>query len=307
MPESTPQATNHYRLLGLEPGASVQAIRRAYRDLSKLYHPDTTTLPDAIATDKFQQLNEAYATLSNPERRLAYDHKIGYSRIAVMQSRLNLNQPVSRQNNSRDSRDRSAYLDPTDRPLSAGELFAIFILGVTFVACLVLVIAIGITQGEVAFGPLVPPDLTVESPLEPATELEPAFDRAPADRAIDAPSPPKLSPETSTLPPRSEERHYRSTDNLATNNVDGDITVSPSPARSPLPLSPAPPLSAANAPNNLEPHPAGLIPSATADTLESTESAPQGTADHPTSQPEGGPQTLPSKPQVNDDPDTLEI
>lgn len=164
MSESAPQAMNHYALLGLKPGASVQAIRQAYRDLSKLYHPDTTTLPAAIATDKFQQLNEAYATLSNPERRLAYDHKIGYSRIAVMQSRLDLNQPVSRHQGNRDSRDRSAYLDPTDRPLSAGEMFALFILGVTFAACLVLVVTIGLTQGEVAFGPLMPPDLTISPP-----------------------------------------------------------------------------------------------------------------------------------------------
>jgi len=37
-----------------------------YRQLSKRYHPDTTALPPAIATAKFQQLNEAYATLNNP-------------------------------------------------------------------------------------------------------------------------------------------------------------------------------------------------------------------------------------------------
>jgi hypothetical protein len=44
----------------------------------------------------------------------------------------------------------SAYLDPTDRPLSAGEIFALFILGLTFLGCLLLAIAIGLTRGESA-------------------------------------------------------------------------------------------------------------------------------------------------------------
>ncbi|MEM6591970.1 MAG: J domain-containing protein [Cyanobacteria bacterium P01_C01_bin.73] len=153
----------YYTLLGLKPGASVQAIRRAYWELSKRYHPDTTTLPAAIATERFQQLNEAYATLSNPERRLAYDLKIGYSPIAVMQPRPGLNQPGSTHPSSGGNQRSSSYLDPTDRPLSPGELFALFILGVTFVACLLLVITVSIIHGEVAARPLVPPDLAAHT------------------------------------------------------------------------------------------------------------------------------------------------
>ena len=148
MPESDTQTTNYYSLLGLNPTVSVQEIRRAYRDLSKLYHPDTTQLPAAIATKKFQQLNEAYATLSNPQRRITYDQEIGYSRLPVMQAPADLNMPVSE---ARKYRVSNAYLDPTDRPLSAGELFALFILGLTFIACLVLVVAIGVTQGDGAW------------------------------------------------------------------------------------------------------------------------------------------------------------
>ena len=142
-------APNYYTLLGLHPSASPQQIRRAYRDLSKQLHPDTTTLPPAIATAKFQQLNEAYATISNPERRANYDRKIGYSRLHVMQAPVDLNRSASSRRYS-----SSAYLDPTDRPLSPGEIFALFILGVTFVACLVLAIAIGLTRGDAAFQPL---------------------------------------------------------------------------------------------------------------------------------------------------------
>lgn len=141
---STPQPTNYYTVLGLRHTASVQEIRRAYRDLSKLYHPDTTELPPDVATAKFHTLNEAYATLSNPERRAAYDLKQGYSRVSVIQTPANFNRPVSEARRHRSN----AYFDPSDRPLSAGELFALFILGITFVACLLLVLAVGVSRGE---------------------------------------------------------------------------------------------------------------------------------------------------------------
>lgn len=140
-----PYQTSYYALLGLHPSASPLEIRRAYRELSKRYHPDTTDLPTEAATAKFQQLNEAYATLSNPERRLIYDQKISYSRLHVIQPPPGFNSPVSQQRSTYSS---SAYLDPTDRPLSAGEIFALFILGLTFLGCLVLAIAIGLTRGE---------------------------------------------------------------------------------------------------------------------------------------------------------------
>lgn len=152
----------YYTLLALEPSASVQEVRRAYREKSKLYHPDTTTLPSAVATEKFRQLNEAYATLSSPERHQGYDHKIGFSRIYVAQPSPNLNSP-------RDS--TSAYLDPNHRPLSPGELFALFILGVTFVACLILALFVGLTRGETAFQALRTP---VAEPQEIQTSQSPA-------------------------------------------------------------------------------------------------------------------------------------
>ena len=140
--------TSYYAILGLHPSASPIEIRRAYRELSKRYHPDTTDLPSEKATSKFQQLNEAYATLSSPERRVLYDQKIGYSRLNVIQVPQHFNSPVNQRQRTYSS---SAYLDPTDRPLSAGEIFALFILGLTFVGCILLAIAIGLTRGESAF------------------------------------------------------------------------------------------------------------------------------------------------------------
>ncbi|MGD1948252.1 MAG: J domain-containing protein [Leptolyngbyaceae cyanobacterium] len=136
---------NHYELLGVKPTASAQEIRRAYQELSKLYHPDTTELSGAIATKKFQALNEAYGTLSNPEQRLIYDSQIGYSRIYVSQAPRDLE---NRARKDAPFESRYAYLDPTDRPLSAGEIFALFILGLTFAACLALVFILGITNSD---------------------------------------------------------------------------------------------------------------------------------------------------------------
>ncbi|MGI0494724.1 J domain-containing protein [Alkalinema pantanalense CENA528] len=133
----------YYDRLGLHPAASVIAIRRAYRDLSKLYHPDTTQLPPAIAKQAFQELNEAYATLSSPERRLAYDQTIGYSRVAVICPLPKLYEPSPQYDPL-----ASSYLDPNDRPLSAGELFALFILGVTLIGCIVLALVVGFTQSS---------------------------------------------------------------------------------------------------------------------------------------------------------------
>jgi curved DNA-binding protein CbpA len=138
---------NYYERLAVHPSASPMEIRQAYRELSKKYHPDTTTLPPATAMVKFQALNEAYATISNPERRLAYDLKIGYSRLLVVQPSVHF-QPLTRR---ADKYRSSAYLDPTDRPLSGGEIFAVFMLIATFVGCLVLAIAIGIARGELVW------------------------------------------------------------------------------------------------------------------------------------------------------------
>ena len=160
---------SYYGLLGVHPSASIRDIRQAYRDLSKRYHPDTTTLPAAIATAKFQQLNEAYGTLSNPERRTAYNLKIGYSSVPVVQTLPGMNRFSPKTTYT-----SSAYLDPTDRPLSPGELFALFILGVTFVGCLCLAIAVGMTRSETLLGTVPPPGNTTAPPAITHTQTAPA-------------------------------------------------------------------------------------------------------------------------------------
>jgi curved DNA-binding protein len=61
---------DYYKVLGLEKGASAEDIKKAYRHLSKKYHPDATQGSD----DKFKEIQEAYSILSDPQKRKEYDN-----------------------------------------------------------------------------------------------------------------------------------------------------------------------------------------------------------------------------------------
>ena len=56
-----------YKVLGLEPGASDEEVKQAYRRLAKKYHPDLNP-GDAEAARKMQEVNEAYDRIKNPEK-----------------------------------------------------------------------------------------------------------------------------------------------------------------------------------------------------------------------------------------------
>ena len=61
-----------YSLLGLAPGATPADIKRAYRRLSRRYHPDINP-GDKAAASLYKQISEAYETLLDPDRRRSYD------------------------------------------------------------------------------------------------------------------------------------------------------------------------------------------------------------------------------------------
>lgn len=65
---------DYYKILGIQPSADQQQIKKAYRALAFKYHPDTN--PDnQYAEAQFKEIQEAYATLSHPNRRKAYDEE----------------------------------------------------------------------------------------------------------------------------------------------------------------------------------------------------------------------------------------
>jgi molecular chaperone DnaJ len=62
---------DYYEVLGVPRGASEDDLKSAFRSLARKYHPDVSQEPDA--EDKFKEINEAYAILSDSEKRAAYD------------------------------------------------------------------------------------------------------------------------------------------------------------------------------------------------------------------------------------------
>lgn len=65
-----------YAVLGVERQASEETIKKAYRKLSKKYHPDANP-GSREAERKFMELSKAYAVLQDPEKRKAYDRTYG--------------------------------------------------------------------------------------------------------------------------------------------------------------------------------------------------------------------------------------
>lgn len=66
------QKRDYYEVLGVEKSADDAAIKKAYRALAKKYHPDMNP-GNAEAEKKFKEASEAYAILSDPEKRKQYD------------------------------------------------------------------------------------------------------------------------------------------------------------------------------------------------------------------------------------------
>ncbi len=62
---------DYYAILGVSRDAKPEEIRKAYRKLSKKYHPDVNKEPGA--EEKYKEINEAYEVLKDPEKRQKYD------------------------------------------------------------------------------------------------------------------------------------------------------------------------------------------------------------------------------------------
>lgn len=69
---ASPTIADHWAVLGLEPGADAAALKKAFRRQARRWHPDLNN-NDPAAEERFKRINEAYAVLSDPRRRQAWE------------------------------------------------------------------------------------------------------------------------------------------------------------------------------------------------------------------------------------------
>jgi len=84
----TPGYRSHYEILDIEVTASLDEVKHAFRDLSKIHHPDKNGTPDS--TVLYSLILNAYQVLSNRESRAEYDHFLKLSTFIRNQYGKNL-------------------------------------------------------------------------------------------------------------------------------------------------------------------------------------------------------------------------
>ncbi len=92
---------DYYSVLGIERAASQHKIKQAYRRLARKFHPDVNDAPDAER--HFKEINEAYETLSDAEKRVRYDFTI------AIPSPEQRNRPCSHRNHQQAASPPSRY------------------------------------------------------------------------------------------------------------------------------------------------------------------------------------------------------
>ena len=132
-------SSNCYELLGVSTSANNAELRKAFRQLSKRLHPDTTSLPSDEATRQFQNVCEAYDLLSDPVLRANYDLFIEKENNFKSQK----NEPYLE--NIRPAQFSKSI--GVRRPLSGGELISLLLLITSIFLSLALGVFIAFLRG----------------------------------------------------------------------------------------------------------------------------------------------------------------
>ncbi|MEB3165906.1 MAG: J domain-containing protein [Cyanobacteriota bacterium] len=202
-------ALDPYQLLEVPASASPDELRRAFRRLSKLVHPDTTSLPAAQAQEAFLKLSQAYALLSDPLRRRVYDAQRGLEAGAG---------GAAGPGGARGAAPGAASVRigtrplPVRRALSGGEWFALVLLAIALVLSLVLGLGVAWARGTELVRQ--PSWWAQQTPLAEPAVAEPVVtetgvtETGPAARVAPAPTaprpqapPPAPGPTTTTRSP----------------------------------------------------------------------------------------------------------
>jgi molecular chaperone DnaJ len=81
---------DYYEVLGVARGASEKEIKSAYRKLAHQYHPDKNAHVDTASEEKFKEASEAYAVLSDAEKRAQYD-RFGHQGVSGFSDDFSVN------------------------------------------------------------------------------------------------------------------------------------------------------------------------------------------------------------------------
>jgi len=78
------ESGDFYRVLGVSRRATLEDIKKAYREIARVYHPDSNFFSEIVSdrpspdvVERFKQITDAYNTLSNEDRRKIYDLSLG--------------------------------------------------------------------------------------------------------------------------------------------------------------------------------------------------------------------------------------